>query len=208
MPPRCCGGSAPFGVSDAATPARDQKAPTSYAGRSRSGPLRAVAADAAVDEARIARVDGGEAEPGALERAQAQVRDQHVGAIEQRQRDGASLVVQEVDGDAALAAVVELERRVDRHVDAGRGEEQPAHRIAGRRLDLDHLGAPVGHDAGGRRAGDPEADLDDANAFEWTRHGRALYIGRHRAREAHESADGDLRRDPRSGSAARAEADL
>jgi hypothetical protein len=118
-------------------------------------------------------VDNLEAEAGALQRAQAQVGDEHVGAVEQRECDLAPLVVQQVQRHAALAAIVELERRIDRHVDAGGDGEEPAHRIAGGRLDLDHLGAPVGHDAGGRRSCDPEANFHDANACERTRHGRA-----------------------------------
>jgi hypothetical protein len=144
------------------------------------GSARAVAGEVAVDEAAVDRVDAGEIETDTRQRAHAQVRDQHVGALDQACRDGAAFGVLEIDGDAALAAIVELERRIDRHVDAGRVQEQSAHRIAGRRLELDHLGAPVGEDAGGRRSGHPEAQLENSNAFKWTRHDRPLFSPRRR----------------------------
>ena len=43
---------------------------------------------------------------------------------------------------------------------------EAAGRVAGGRLDLDHVGAPVGQDAGGAGAGDPHAQLDDPDALE------------------------------------------
>ena len=72
----------------------------------------------------------------------------------------------QVEDDAALAPVVEREGRV-RHVvvDAQRAEDL-AHRVAGRRLDLDDVGAPVGQQRRGRRGGHPDAQLDDPQVGE------------------------------------------
>ena len=52
--------------------------------------------------------------------------------------------------DGALASVVQLEHRVGRQVTAEDVEKGPA-RVAFGRLDLHHVGAPVGHDAPRRR---------------------------------------------------------
>ena len=79
----------------------------------------------------------------------------------------AVLVGPQVEHHAALATVVEIERRVLRLRGARGQREHRAHRIAGRRLDLDDLGAPVAQDAAGRWSGDPHAELDDAVASQW-----------------------------------------
>ena len=65
--------------------------------------------------------------------------------------------VREVQHDAPLAAVVELEGRVRGQLGPGGRDVQAAERIAVRRLDLDHLGAPVGEHGAGGRSGDPQA---------------------------------------------------
>ena len=65
-------------------------------------------------------------------------------------RRSPTLLGREVDHDAALVAVVELEQRVGGQV----ATEHPLERAGGvpvGRLDLDHVGAPVGEDAAGRR---------------------------------------------------------
>ena len=76
-----------------------------------------------------------------------------------------ALVGREVEHDAALAAVVELEQRVDVEVAAEHALERSG-RIALGRLDLDDVGAPVGEDAARTRAGDPHAELDDPDPLE------------------------------------------
>ena len=84
-----------------------------------------------------------------------------------------AFVGREVDDDAALGAVVELERWVHRQV-AAQDPHELAGRVAGGRLHLHDVGAPVGEDAAGRRAGDPHAELDHADAFERSGHGLLL----------------------------------
>ena len=55
----------------------------------------------------------------------------------------ASVVCRQIEHDAALAAVVHLERRAHTVFDAEHAAEHPR-RIARRRLDLDDVGTPVG----------------------------------------------------------------
>src|SRR5436189_298022 len=67
----------------------------------------------------------------------------------------------QVQADAALVSVVELERR--RHTLDDPGQEAPE-RVAVGRLDLHDVGAPVAEDRGPGRARDPHPHLDDLHA--------------------------------------------
>ena len=136
-------------------------------------PLGAVAGDAGVDEPRVALGEALGVEAEAREHDGAQVGDEHVGTIDEAERDVASRFLREVERDAPLAAVVELEGRIGRHLEAGGAEEEPAERVAVGRLDLDHVGAPVGQDAGRRRARHPEGELDDPDALHGACHERS-----------------------------------
>src|SRR3546814_7930339 len=71
----------------------------------------------------------------------------------------------QVEDDAALAAVVELEHGV---VVDGAAEERPegACRVAGGRFDLDDVGAPVGQQARRSRPGHPHAELHHPDALQ------------------------------------------
>src|SRR5437764_11141123 len=60
----------------------------------------------------------------------------------------------QVDGDAALVAVLGIE--LNRYIAAAR--------IAARRLDLDHLGAEVGEDRGGERPGHEHREIHHPDA--------------------------------------------
>ena len=131
----------------------------------------AVARETRIDEARIpcperlvVHTEGGELSPP-------QVRHEHVGAGGEALSERLPLGMPQVADDAALAAVVELEGRVDvgleRH-EPRRGET--AQRIAVGRLDLHHVRAPVGEDGGRRRHGHPDAELEDADAVERAAH--------------------------------------
>ncbi len=125
-----------------------------------------------------------------------QVADEDVGGLEQGVEALAGLGLAQVEHDAALAPVVEGERRVghvdtERHLLTVRGTsagaflyrvvvdaerpEHAAHGVAGGRLDLDDLGAPVGHQRGGGRGRHPHAQLDDAQPGE---RAEALRAGR------------------------------
>jgi hypothetical protein len=105
------------------------------------------------------------------------VGDEHVGVGQQRPQHVLAARGAQVDGDGALAAVVQLERRV--HLTAVR-PRQSAKRIATERLDLDDLGAPVGEDGRARRRGQPEPELDDADAVQGTTEPWNLFLLRHR----------------------------
>ena len=54
-------------------------------------------------------------------------------------------------------------------VEAEHPAERPAG-VTGRRFDLDDVGAPVGHDAAGRRSGHPHAELDNLDPVQRSRH--------------------------------------
>ena len=128
--------------------------------------VEAVAGDDPVDQRRVALADRGRVEPEALQGGDADVRHEHVGAGEQALHRLAAGVGPQVEHDAALAAVVELERRHRALVaDADGAEDRPL-RIAGRRLDLDDVGAPVGQHAGRRRTRHPGGQLDHADTVE------------------------------------------
>ena len=100
-----------------------------------------------------------------VERVGAQVGHEDVGRRQQLFEPLPGLRVAEVEHDAALAPVVLCEGRVRGVVvtDAERAE-RVAHGVARRRLDLDDVGAPVRQQRRGRRRGDPDAELDDAQA--------------------------------------------
>jgi hypothetical protein len=102
------------------------------------------------------------------------VGEEHVGGGEQLHHRRLALVGLEVEHDAALRAVVELERRVGVQLAAEHLAED-ARRVARGRLHLDDVGAPVGEDAAGGRPGHPHPQLDDTNPFQRSRHGGRSY---------------------------------
>ena len=114
----------------------------------------AEAGDDRVHEPRVVRAQRLEVEPEPLERVEADVREEDVGAVDQLEREVEAARLREVDDDAALRAVVHLERRVERHVAAEHLGEATG-RVTRRRLDLDDVRAPVGEQATGRRARPP-----------------------------------------------------
>ena len=129
------------------------------------GPLEPVAADRPVDEARVAREQALGIEPEPRERRPSRTLVTKTSARSISSSASARPAsVREVDHDAALAAVVHLEGRVER---AGRRRASPrsARRVADAgRLDLDDVGAPVGEDAAGRGPGDPDSELHHPHA--------------------------------------------
>ena len=95
-----------------------------------------------------------------------QVGQEHVGRGQQLLHPLSVLGIAEVEDHAALAPVVEGEGRVRHLVADAQGPEHAAHRVAGGRLDLDDLGAPVGQQRGGCRRRHPHAELDDPEVGE------------------------------------------
>ena len=129
----------------------------------------AVAGDVGVDEPRVAGRHRVPVEPSAGERAGPGVGDEDVGLVDERGGHLPTLGQRQVQPDAALVAVVELEGR--RHaLDDPR--QEAAERVAVGRLDLHHVGAPVAEDRGPGRPGDPHPDLDHLHAVHRSCHGR------------------------------------
>ncbi|EPQ44449.1 hypothetical protein MMSP_0209 [Mycobacterium sp. 012931] len=137
------------------------------------GPGLSVPGDEPVDEAWVAIGHRSEVEPQPSQRRRAHVGDENISVGEQFVRKLAAGVGGQVQHDAALAAVVHLERRVHPEIAAQHPAEQPA-RIAGRRFYLDHVGTPVGQNGGRGRRRDPDPELDNLDAFHRSRHGSFL----------------------------------
>ena len=99
-------------------------------------------------------------QPHLGELARPEVLHQGVALGHEAQDDLDRLLVFQVQGDAALVAGVQ--RPPGR--DAVDLLAPLPHRVAGRRLDLDHVGAEVGQQPRAERRGDEMADLKDAQA--------------------------------------------
>ena len=121
---------------------------------------QAVAADAAVDEARMAGDRGRRLEPEAVERVGAQVGEEDVRRRQQLLEPLPGRRLAQVEDDAALAAVVLGEGRVREVLADAERAERAAHRVPVRRLHLDDVGAPVGQERARRRCRHPHAHLD------------------------------------------------
>jgi hypothetical protein len=135
------------------------------------GACRAVAGGERVDEARRRGEHGRGVEAGALERADAEIGQEDVGPGDGALHDRPAGLRREIDDQRTLAAIVELEHRIDREREAGGDAIESAVRIARRRrLDLHHVGTPVGEEPARRRTGDPDGELDDLYAFHRSRH--------------------------------------
>ncbi len=122
-------------------------------GRRRQRAGLAPAGHPAVDQPRVALEAhiGAEAEP--LGGAGAHPLDEHVGLRDQVEHGRDRLGVLQVERDAGTAAVEQVGRAA--------GQRLPA-----RPLDADHVGAEVGQDHAGVRAGADAGDLDDLDPRE------------------------------------------
>ena len=121
---------------------------------------QAVAGDRRVDQARVAGAQRLVIQAGQGEAAGAQVGDEDVRPVGQPAHDRRACVAAPVDGQRALAAVVQIE---------GGGEigevfEGPAEGVGVEPLDLDHVRAPVGQDPRDGGARHPDPQLDDLDA--------------------------------------------
>ncbi|MDZ7729008.1 MAG: hypothetical protein U5Q44_12860 [Dehalococcoidia bacterium] len=132
-----------------------------------------VAAEGAVDDARIRRGYVVPAEAEAFAPPGDEVGDENVAALGQPLHDVGAAGLLEVDGDGALAEVVEFEGGVAGKVEivAERAELESAVHVAAGRFDLDDVGAEVGHEAGRGRGRQPVGDFDDADTIERCGHG-------------------------------------
>ena len=131
------------------------------------GPVRvaaglAVAGDAGVDRARVARVDVLGPEAPLLHRAGAEVLEHDVGGRGELGGDPLALGLAQVERDGALVAG--QDRPPQRAVVVAQAAPV-AHRVAGAgRLDLDHVGAEVPEQRAGERAGEQLPELDRAQS--------------------------------------------
>ncbi len=123
------------------------------------GAVLAETGDAAIDDARIALPHGFEIDAEAPGDAGPHVLDNDVGRFRQSHQDFAAFVGLQVQRDGALVAMQVLEIRT----------VAAAHQFADlvvsrRRLDPDHVGAPVGQRAHAGRAGARQGQVDDLEA--------------------------------------------
>ena len=132
----------------------------------RFGTGQTVPADDGVHESRVAIPEGSGAETNSLQRRQADVGEKDVGLIDQRVGDLAALGRGEIEDNASLGAIVELEDRVAVEVSSEHLLEA-AGGVAARGLDLHDVGSPVAQNASDGRTGDPYAQLDHLHAPEW-----------------------------------------
>ena len=116
----------------------------------------------AIDEARIARLQRLKADAERLREAGAQIVKQHVRPLDQRQEALERRLLLEVHHRGALVAVEDMEG--ERMALPVLLDEPEAGVVAARLLDLDDVGAEIGKDRAGERAGDVLADLDDGEA--------------------------------------------
>ena len=95
-----------------------------------------------------------------------QIRDEHIATWDHPVNYFAGLRLLEVERDAALAAVVQLERVVIGDCGACGPRDVTAIDIAGRRLDLDDVRAGVGQERAASRRRQPVGDFEDPDAGE------------------------------------------
>ncbi len=126
---------------------------------------QAVPAHAPVDKARVALHGGRGLETECVECVGAQVGHEDVGRCQELLEPLPGLHLAQVEHDAALAPIVLREGRVGgvAAADAQRAE-RVAHRVTRGRFHLDDVGAPVGQQRRRRGRGDPDAELDHAQA--------------------------------------------
>ena len=123
------------------------------------GTLQPVPGDDAVHERREPLAHRVRIESQPLQGGDPGVGHEHVGVGQQTVHRRSPVVAAQIEHDTALAAVVQLERRHRGLIAHTDGAEDRPLRVAARRLDLDHVGAPVGHHAGCRRSRHPRRQL-------------------------------------------------
>ena len=130
-------------------------------------PHLAVGGERGEDETRVLGADvlPGELEPGQPLRHE--VGDEDVGAPHEGEQDVTPLAGGQVEGNAALVPRGEEPRVLDvAPGNAGEVLELAVRVPALGRLDLDDVGAEIGHDGGRRRPRQPGADVEDLEAAE------------------------------------------
>jgi hypothetical protein len=134
-----------------------------------AAPVRPGLAEAGHRRIDKARIDGAQrirAQSQLVQRARPVGFQEHVRLRGELEHDGARRVLLEVEHEAPLVAV---ERREAHALAVAQGRRGAAH-VARRRLDLDHVGAHVGEQRPGERAGNEVGKLDHPYPFERLRH--------------------------------------
>ncbi len=140
-------------------------------GRVRSGVTEARGRG--IDQPWMARVQALPPEIELFHAPRTIVLDEHVGAGEQAMKDGAVVLVLEIERDALLAAV---DRQQIARLAVVPGTDLAREISSVGMLDLDDAGAEVAEDQRADRAGEHAREVDDRGAGEWSRnaHGRGL----------------------------------
>ena len=127
-------------------------------------PALPVARDGAVNELRIDRAQNRCAQPQPLHHARPKVFQHHVGLQYQALDDGHAFRCFQVQHQALFARV----QLAKVGAEAITQRLALAHVVTFRRLDLDDLGAQVGHQSGAIRPGNHEAEVEHTNAAQGT----------------------------------------
>jgi hypothetical protein len=128
--------------------------------------VTAVSGHRAVDQAGVDFLEDVVAQPQPFQGAAAVVLGQDVGLLHHGQQDLASLRMLQVEGDAALVAVQDHERR--RHAVHARLAVAARIVAAGELFDLDHVGAHIGQHHAARGAGHDLREFEHAHAGQRT----------------------------------------
>ena len=134
---------------------------------------------------------GAEPDPG--QRRRTQVGEKDVGPGHEAVRDVDAALGGEVEGDGPLPPVVQFEDRVDRQV-ASEHAAEVARRIPRRRLDLDHVRAPVGQDAARPGSRHPRTELHQPHARQRPAHAESAWYRLSDGRRAHAAAGVGVKR--------------
>src|SRR5215472_5914381 len=124
------------------------------------GPTLAKPGDAAIDDARVDRLDRLVIDAEPVFDLRAEILDDDVSLFRQLEEDRFALLRLQVQGQAALVAMQVLEIEA---IAAGAGDI--ASRLT-RWLDLDHIGAPIGELTNRRRTGTGMTQIEDGKAGE------------------------------------------
>src|SRR5207244_10954045 len=126
-----------------------------------------------VDDARIDGFDVRGAEAELVERTRPVRLEHHVRYARELEQDLDRLRSLEIEHEAAFVAI----ERDEAHALAVAARRRRAPHVALRRFDLEHVGAHVGEQRAGERAGDEICQLDDSNSRQRLCHVDFLALG-------------------------------
>ena len=130
-------------------------------------PLLAVAIQACINDARIDGLEPLVIDAQALHGLRPDVVDHHIGRLHQLEKSIQALRLFEVQHQTAFVAVDVQKNRAHARVTHG---TNAAHRIPGRRLDLDHVRPHVGHELRGKGPHQHTGQIQYTQSIQRTRH--------------------------------------